>query len=126
MTPVPLFHEGSEFLEVPEFDIQRLEAAWREAVFALDLAEGKIQPEVVENMRSWKGSHLIRYYGWYSNKARGMRRKAAEAAAAAAVSGRPGLCPRRARGRPDGIFRRAPGSGVRPGSRWGKPDGILR
>ena len=23
-----------------------------------------------------KGSHLIRYYGWYSNKARGMRRKA--------------------------------------------------
>ena len=24
-----------------------------------------------------KGSHLIRYYGWYSNKARGMRKKAA-------------------------------------------------
>jgi len=30
-----------------------------------------------------KGAHLIRYYGWYSNKARGMRRKAAEAAGAA-------------------------------------------
>ena len=30
-----------------------------------------------------KGAHLIRYYGWYSNKARGMRRKAAEQAAAA-------------------------------------------
>ena len=30
-----------------------------------------------------KGSHLIRYYGWYSNKARGMRAKAAEAARAA-------------------------------------------
>ena len=29
-----------------------------------------------------KGSHLIRYYGWYSNKARGMRKKAeAEASA---------------------------------------------
>jgi len=27
-----------------------------------------------------KGSHLVRYYGWYSNKSRGMRRKAAEAA----------------------------------------------
>ena len=27
--------------------------------------------------------HSIRYYGWYSNKARGMRRKAAEAVAAA-------------------------------------------
>ena len=26
-----------------------------------------------------KGSHLVRYYGWYSNKSRGMRRKAAEA-----------------------------------------------
>ena len=23
-----------------------------------------------------KGAHLIRYYGWYSNKARGLRRKA--------------------------------------------------
>jgi hypothetical protein len=30
-----------------------------------------------------KGAHLIRYYGWYSNKARGLRRKQAEAAAAA-------------------------------------------
>ncbi len=26
-----------------------------------------------------KGSHLIRYYGWYSNKSRGLRKKAAEA-----------------------------------------------
>ena len=34
-----------------------------------------------------KGAHLIRYYGWYSNKARGMRRKQAEAAATA--SGEP-------------------------------------
>ena len=25
-----------------------------------------------------KGAHLIRYYGWYSNKSRDMRRKAAE------------------------------------------------
>ena len=24
-----------------------------------------------------KGAHLIRYYGWYSNKSAGMRRKAA-------------------------------------------------
>ena len=30
-----------------------------------------------------KGAHLIRYYGWYSNKSRGMRRKAEEAAEAA-------------------------------------------
>jgi hypothetical protein len=147
--------------------------AWQDAVFALYLAEEKIEPEVVENMRSWKhsgfsvdqsvflpagdqagierliqymtrcpfslsrlvkvsdigqvvyqaekqacrafpdpkgdgtqagvkrnfqilppldflaeftqhipakGSHLIRYYGWYSNKSRGMRKKAAAAA----------------------------------------------
>ena len=33
-----------------------------------------------------KGAHLIRYYGWYSNKARGMRRKAAEAAEQAAAT----------------------------------------
>ena len=30
-----------------------------------------------------KGSHLIRYYGWYSNKSRGMRKKAAAAARSA-------------------------------------------
>jgi hypothetical protein len=168
------FAAEGEFLEVPELDTDRLREAWREAVFALYLAEEKIEPEVVENMRSWphsgfsvdqsvflpagdragierlvgymtrcpfslsrlvkvtetgqviykaekdacrafpeadgdglrpgprrnfqvldpleflaeftqhippKGSHLIRYYGWYSNKARGMRRKAAEAEA---------------------------------------------
>ena len=33
-----------------------------------------------------KGAQLIRYYGWYSNKARGMRREAAEAAAATTES----------------------------------------
>ena len=149
--------------------MERLLVAWQEAVFALYLAEEKIEPEVVENMRNWqhsgfsvdqsvflpagdqavierliqyitrcpfslsrlvkvsatgqvvyqaakqacrafpdpkgdgtqpgvkrnfqilspldflaeftqhippKGSHLIRYYGWYSNKSRGMRKKA--------------------------------------------------
>ena len=34
----------------------RLEAAWQEAVFALYLAEGKIEPEVVDNMRTWQHS----------------------------------------------------------------------
>jgi len=33
-----------------------------------------------------KGAHLIRYYGWYSNKVRGMRRKAAEVAEQAAAT----------------------------------------
>jgi hypothetical protein len=28
-----------------------------------------------------KGAHLVRYYGWYSNKSRGLRQKAARAAA---------------------------------------------
>ena len=169
------FTPQGELLQVPELDIERLEAAWREAVFALYLAEEKIGPEVVENMRGWqhsgfsvdqsvflpagdragierlvqymtrcpfslsrlvkvtgtgqvvykaekdacrrfpdprggdlatgikrnfqvlgpleflaeftqhippKRAHLIRYYGWYSNKARGMRRKAIMQAAA--------------------------------------------
>ena len=163
------FTSTGEFLELKEFDLERLEAAWQEAVFNLYLAEDKIAPEVVENMRSWehsgfsvdqsvrlpagdqagierltqymtrcpfslsrlvkvtdtgqviykaeksscrsfpeptgdgmqagpkrnyqilspldflaeftqhippKGSHLVRYYGWYSNKSRGMRKKA--------------------------------------------------
>ena len=75
-------------------------------MFALYLAEEKIAPEVVENMRGWPHSgfsvdqsvflpagnrpgierlvqYMIRYYGWYSNKTRGLRRKAAEQAATA-------------------------------------------
>ncbi len=45
-----------DFLELPQLDLQRLEAAWQEAVFALYLAEEKIEPEVVENMRTWEHS----------------------------------------------------------------------
>jgi hypothetical protein len=41
-----------EFLELPQLDLERLQAAWQEAVFALYLAEDKIEPEVVENMLS--------------------------------------------------------------------------
>ena len=163
------FTPEGDFLELPEFDMERLLVAWQDAVFELYLAEEKIEAEVVENMRSWehsgfsvdqsvflpagdqagierliqymtrcpfslsrlvkvsdtgqivyqaekrtcrafpdpngdgtqvgvprnfqilppldflaeftqhippKGSHLIRYYGWYSNKSRGMRKKA--------------------------------------------------
>ena len=44
------------FLKLPEFDMDRLLLAWQEAVFTLYLAEGKIEPEVVENMRSWEHS----------------------------------------------------------------------
>lgn len=45
-----------EFLELSEFDMDRLLVAWQEAVFTLYLAEGKIEPEVVEDMRSWPHS----------------------------------------------------------------------
>ncbi len=42
------FTAEGEFLEVPELDMERLETAWQEAVFALYLTEDKITPEVVE------------------------------------------------------------------------------
>jgi ribosomal protein S27E len=164
------FTPDGDFLDMPQFELDRLRTAWQEAVFALYLAEEKIAPEVIENMRAWphsgfsvdqsvflpagdrsgieglmqymtrcpfslsrlvkvsktgqviykaekdacrafpeprgdgmasgpkrnfqildpldflakftqhippKGAHLIRYYGWYSNKNRGLRRKAA-------------------------------------------------
>jgi len=45
-----------EFLNLPKFDMDSLLVAWQEAVFSLYLSEGKIEPEVVENMRSWKHS----------------------------------------------------------------------
>jgi hypothetical protein len=176
------FTAAGDFVELKEFDLEHLETAWHEAVFALYLAENKIEPEVVENMRTWehsgfgvdqsvllpagdqagierliqymtrcpfslsrlvkvtntgqvvykaeksscrsfpeptgdglsngpkrnyqilspldflaeftqhipaKGSHLVRYYGWYSNKSRGMRNKrAAESSGGAAAERR--------------------------------------
>ena len=50
------FTPQGEFLELPELDLERLQTAWQEAVFALYLAEDKIEPEVVENMRTWPHS----------------------------------------------------------------------
>ena len=50
------FTPQGDFLALPELDKERLHAAWRDAVFALYLAEGKIEPQVVENMRSWPHS----------------------------------------------------------------------
>ncbi len=46
------FTSEGQFLELPELDLDRLQTAWQEAVFALYLAEEKIEPEVVENMRT--------------------------------------------------------------------------
>jgi hypothetical protein len=48
--------QGDRLLELPELDLERLQTAWQEAVFALYLAEEKIEPEVVENVRSWPHS----------------------------------------------------------------------
>ena len=45
-----------EFLHLPEFDMDRLLLAWQEALFSLYLSERKIEPEVVENVRSWEHS----------------------------------------------------------------------
>ena len=39
-----------------QFDMERLLAAWQDAVFELYLAQEKIEPEVVENMRTWEHS----------------------------------------------------------------------
>ena len=44
------FTPRGAFLEVPEFDLKRLHATWRAAVFVLYSAEDKIEPEVVENI----------------------------------------------------------------------------
>jgi len=44
------------------------------------LTEGKINDAVIENMLAWhipgRYEQTVRYYGWYSNKSRGMRKKA--------------------------------------------------
>ena len=45
-----------DFLELPQIDMDRLLVAWQEAVFALYLAEEKIEPEVVASMRTWEHS----------------------------------------------------------------------
>jgi len=48
------FTPEGDFVALPQFDRDRLLVAWQEAVFALYLAEGKIEPEVVQNMPTWK------------------------------------------------------------------------
>ena len=50
------FTPEGDFVELPELDLDQLEVAWQEAVFALYLADEKIELEVVENMRSWQHS----------------------------------------------------------------------
>jgi hypothetical protein len=183
------FTETGEFAPLPAFDAPALLHAWEEAVYALYLRLGKIEPAVVEQIRGWrhsgfsvdqsvylrasdqagierlmqymtrcpfsisrlvkvskdgtvlykaekhacrafpllagdgmrpgakrnyevlspldflaeftqhippKGSHLVRYYGWYSNKSRGLRLKAARAAAPQpAVAAQEGSAPAR-------------------------------
>ena len=51
-----VFTPEGDFIELPEFDMERLLVAWQDAVFAVYLAEEKITPEVVENMRTWQHS----------------------------------------------------------------------
>ena len=48
------FTPEGDFLDLPEFDMESLLLAWQEAVFALYLAEGKIESQVVENLRTWR------------------------------------------------------------------------
>ena len=50
------FTADGDFLELPEFDMKRLLIAWQEVIFALYMAEEKIEPEVVGNMRTWQHS----------------------------------------------------------------------
>jgi hypothetical protein len=55
----PPFHVRitcGEFAELPQFDRECQHVAWQEAVFGLYLADEKIEPEVVENMRCWPHS----------------------------------------------------------------------
>ena len=40
------FTPAGDFLELPQFDMERLLVAWQDAVFALYLAEEKIEPEL--------------------------------------------------------------------------------
>lgn len=43
----------SHSVELAELDLEHLQTAWQGAVFALCLAEDKIEPEVVEMMWTW-------------------------------------------------------------------------
>ncbi len=50
------FTPDGEFVPLPAFDADALLHAWEEAVYALYLRLGKIEPAVVEQMRGWKHS----------------------------------------------------------------------
>ncbi|MEO2015869.1 MAG: transposase [Fuerstiella sp.] len=46
------FTPTGDFIQWPQFDLERSLVAWQEQVFTLYLAQEKIEPEVVEKMRS--------------------------------------------------------------------------
>ena len=48
------FLPKGEFLELPQFDMERFLVTWQEVVFALYLAEERVESEVVEDMRTWQ------------------------------------------------------------------------
>jgi len=55
-SPVAILPPEGDFAALPQFDRDRLLVVWQEAAFALYLAEEKIEPEVVEKMRTWQHS----------------------------------------------------------------------
>ena len=54
------FTSEGDFLGLPKLNLDSLLLKWQEAVFTLYLAEGKIEPDVVENMRTWKHTGFTR------------------------------------------------------------------
>ena len=94
-----VFTEGGVFITLPPLAVEPFLKLWEHKIFKLLLDEGRITPETVDQMRTWRHSgfsaeikgldfcicifsvaekiHTIRYYGWYSNKSRGMKAKLA-------------------------------------------------
>jgi hypothetical protein len=61
-----VFTPDGTFICLPRIDTRRLLTEWQNNVFALFLAE------VTQHIPD-KGEHLVRYYGWYSHRQRGIR-----------------------------------------------------
>jgi hypothetical protein len=67
--------------------LKDLEEAFQYEVLKMLKKEGKINDAIIDNMLSWHHSgfnvyigdrieHIVRYFGFFSNKPRGMRKKA--------------------------------------------------
>ncbi len=73
-----VFTPDGTFLCLPRIDKQLLLEVWKNKVFELFVSVLDFLAEVTQHIPE-RGEHLVRYFGWYSHRQRGIRKQARQA-----------------------------------------------